>query len=334
MIRAGIIGFGKMGKIRAKAFEECGGEVSLVYEYDKKISSEDYNRVETVDEVFNSDVDVLYICTPNKFNKEYVIRGLESGKHVFCEKPPSFTPEEVEEIRDVEAKYDHLKLMYGFNHRHHESVKYMREIVASGELGKVIWMRGRYGKNVDKDFFKSWRANKEMSGGGILIDQGIHMLDLFLYMANDFDEIQASVSNSYWNIDGVEDNVFAILKNTDTGVTASLHSTMTQWRHLFSFEVFLEKGYMTLNGLRTSSGAYGNEILTVAKDKRSASPIRLSQKEFQYEIDTSWNSEAKSFISAIEKDMPIRVGNSYDALKVMRVIDKIYQFKESGKANK
>lgn len=327
MIKAGIIGFGKMGEIRAKSFEECGGEVSIVYEYDKDIFVEGYTRVDTVEDIFNSDVDAIYVCTPNNFNKEYVIRGLESGKHVFCEKPPAFTPEEVEEIMEVESKTD-KKLMYGLNHRHHESVRYMREIVSSGELGKVIWMRGRYGKNVDKDFFKGWRANKEMSGGGILIDQGIHMLDLFMYMTDDFDEVQATVSNNYWNIDGIEDNVFAILKNRDNGITASLHSTMTQWRHLFSFEVFLEKGYMTLNGLKTSSGAYGNEILTVAKDKKSASPIRLSEKQFEYDTNNSWDSEAKYFINAIEKDIPIGIGNSYDALKVMRVIDKIYKFRD------
>jgi len=324
MIKAGIIGFGKMGQIRAKAFEECGGEVSIVYEYDKNISTEDYEVAEDVDAIFNADVDAIFVCTPNSFNKEYVIRGLEAGKHVFCEKPPAFTPEEVEEIMKVESKCEG-KLMYGFNHRHHDSVRYMREMVSSGELGKVIWMRGRYGKNVDEDFFKGWRADKNMSGGGILIDQGIHMLDLFMYMTSDFDKVQASVTNSYWKIDGVEDNVFAILENSKNGITASLHSTMTQWRHLFAFEVFLENGYMTLNGLKTSSGAYGNEILTIAKGK-----TRLTEERFEYEVDNSWKSEAKYFIKAIEKNIPIGIGNSYDALKVMRVIDKIYKSKDNG----
>ena len=78
------------------------------------------------------------------------------------------------------------------------------------------------------------------------------MLDLFLYFGGNFDSVHASVSNLYWNLE-VEDNVFCTLENTKTGIAASLHSTMTQWRHLFSLEVFLEKGYFVLNGLKTSS---------------------------------------------------------------------------------
>ena len=131
--------------------------------------------------------------------------------------------------------------MYGFNHRHHASISYMKEEINKKTLGRVLWMRGRYGKSVDESFYNNWRS-KKYSGGGILIDQGIHMLDLFLYLGGDFDKVHASVSNLYWNLD-VEDNVFATLENSKTKLAASLHSTMTQWRHLFSLEIFLEKGH-------------------------------------------------------------------------------------------
>ena len=117
------------------------------------------------------------------------------------------------------------------------------------------------------DYFNTWRANRELAGGGILIDQGIHMLDLFLYLGEGFDEVHAFVSSLYWKLPGIEDNVFAILRNSKTGQAASLHSTMTQWRHLFSFEVFMERGYMVLNGLKTPSGTYGAEKLSVAKNR-------------------------------------------------------------------
>ena len=131
--------------------------------------------------------------------------------------------------------------MYGFNHRHHDSIKKMKQIVDGGKLGKILWMRGRYGKEVDEDYFKGWRAEPKLAGGGIMLDQGIHMLDLFLHFAGDFDEIYSIVSNLHWKMDGLEDNVFAIMRNTKTGISASLHSTMTQWRYLFSLEVFLQK---------------------------------------------------------------------------------------------
>src|SRR5690606_1222943 len=111
----------------------------------------------------------------------------------------------------------------------------------------------------------TWRAKKDLAGGGILLDQGIHMLDLFLYLGGSFDQVHAFVSNLYWKLEGIEDNVFAIMKNSRSGMVASLHSTMTQWRHLFSLEIFLESGYMVLNGLKTSSGTYGEEVLTIAK---------------------------------------------------------------------
>ena len=130
--------------------------------------------------------------------------------------------------------------MYGFNHRHHASISYMKEEINKKTLGRVLWMRGRYGKSVDESFYNNWRSKKKYSGGGILIDQGIHMLDLFLYLGGDFDKVHASVSNLYWNLD-VEDNVFATLENSKTKLAASLHSTMTQWRHLFSLEIFLRK---------------------------------------------------------------------------------------------
>ena len=103
--------------------------------------------------------------------------------------------------------------------------------------------------------------SKELAGG-ILIDQGIHMLYLFLYLG-DFDTVKAEVSNLYWNLE-VEDNAFVILKNSETGLVANLHSTMTQWRHLFT-EVFMEKGYMVLNGLITSTMSYGEEVLSIVK---------------------------------------------------------------------
>jgi 1,5-anhydro-D-fructose reductase (1,5-anhydro-D-mannitol-forming) len=103
--------------------------------------------------------------------------------------------------------------MYGFNHRHHGSIQRMKAIVESGEMGRILWMRGRYGKEVDASYFETWRAKPELAGGGILLDQGIHMLDLFLHLCGGFDEVHAFVSNLYWKIEGIEDNVFAIFKN-------------------------------------------------------------------------------------------------------------------------
>ena len=327
-LRVGIIGYGKMGITRHKAIVESNlGEVVAISEPTCGRVYENLPNLTHQQIINHIDIDVIVVCTPNHLNKRLTIQSLHAGKHVFCEKPPAFTADEVREIMQAE-KESGKKLMYGFNHRHHDSVIRMKQVVSSGEYGKILWMRGRYGKSVTEDYFNNWRAKKELSGGGILIDQGIHMLDLFLYLGGDFDRIKAEVSNLYWNLE-VEDNAFVILKNTNNGMAASLHSTMSQWRHLFSLEVFMEKGYMVLNGIITSTMSYGEEVLSIAKN-RSAAPAATWKDEVktQYVDDHSWRYEMEHFFNSIRNDTAITIGNSEDALKLMTIIDEIYKSKD------
>tara|TARA_B110000438_G_scaffold302404_1_gene359980 strand:+ start:692 stop:1678 length:987 start_codon:yes stop_codon:yes gene_type:complete len=325
MHKVGIIGFGKMGQIREKVISSIENiEVKLIY--DTEECNSQITQAKSANEILeSSEIDSVIICTPNYLNKPLTIKALSEGKNVFCEKPPAFNEKDILEIKSVEESSGKI-LMYGFNHRYHGSILKMKELIDAGGYGDILWMRGRYGKSVDQDFFSGWRAKKELSGGGILIDQGIHMLDLFLYLGGDFDKVHASVSNLYWNL-GIEDNVFATLENSKTGLVASLHSTMTQWRHLFSIEVFLQKGYFVLNGLKTSSNTYGEENLIIAKN-RSTSPAASWEDEEQISFpnDESWNRELDEFFNAIQCNGKIKSGNSDDALKLMRIIDRIYSF--------
>lgn len=317
-----------MGRIRHQAIDETG-KAEVIAVSDPSIGA-DYETIPnlTHEEVIqHPDVSAIVVCTPNYLNKALTIKALASGKHVFCEKPPCFTGQDMLDIIAAEKASGKL-LMYGFNHRHHDSIIRMKEVISSAEFGRVLWMRGRYGKSVTKDYYNDWRAKKEFSGGGILIDQGIHMLDLFLHLGGDFDIVKAEVSNLYWNLE-VEDNAFVILKNSETRTVASLHSTMSQWRHLFSLEVFLEKGYMVLNGLITSTMSYGEEILSIAKN-RSTAPAATWKDEVktQYLTNNSWRYEMEHFINSIDRGTPITIGTSDDALRLMRIIDKIYEQKD------
>jgi len=324
--KVGIIGYGRMGKIRHQAIDEVGyAEVIAISE--PSIGSNTIPNLTHDEIIHHPDINVIIVSTPNYLNKELTIRSLQAGKHVFCEKPPCFTAKDMEEIILAE-KSSSKKLMYGFNHRHHDSIMYMKKLIENNEYGKILWIRGRYGKSVTPDFFNEWRAKKELSGGGILLDQGIHMLDLFLYLGGDFDTVKADVSNLFWKLD-VEDNAFVILKNKETGIVASLHSTMTQWRHLFSLEIFMEKGYMVLNGLITSTMSYGEEVLSIAKN-RSTAPAATWKDEvkIQYLNNNSWRYEMEHFFDAIHNDKPVEIGNSNDALKLMKIIDKIYEQKD------
>ena len=316
-----------MGKIRHHVAVNIE-DVQVISVYDPNINEAEVVRAESPEQIINNPgIDAVFICTPNYLNKPLTIQSLKAGKHVFCEKPPAFTAKDVAEIQLVEEKTGKV-LMYGFNHRHHDSIKKMKQLIDEREFGKVLWMRGRYGKSVDAEYYNNWRAKSKYAGGGILIDQGIHMVDLFLHLGGDFDNVHASVSNLYWNLN-VEDNVFATLENSKTGLAASLHSTMTQWRHLFSLEIFLEKGYLILNGLKTSSNSYGDEILSIAKNRSTAPAATWEDEEdITYHTDESWKSEAEEFFSAIDSNRKVKIGNSSDALKLMKIIDKIYEFRK------
>ena len=326
--KIGIIGYGVMGKTRRTAIEEIKrGTIVAISEPSVGAEVDGIPNVSHEEIINNPEINVLIVCTPNFLNKELTVRGLNAGKHVFCEKPPAFTAADIVEIKEAEERSGKT-LMYGFNHRHHDSVLHMKRLIDSGEYGKVLWLRGRYGKSVTKDYFNQWRAKKELSGGGILMDQGIHMLDLFLFLSGDFDVVKAEISNLYWHMD-VEDNAFVILKESATGKVASLHSTMSQWRHLFSLEIFLEQGYMVLNGLITSTMSYGEETLSVARN-RSTAPAATWKDEVitKYVNNNSWRYEMDHFFKCVDDHSPVVYGSSTDALKLMTIIDKVYEQKD------
>ena len=156
------------------------------------------------------------------------------------------------------------------------------------------------------------------------MDQGIHMLDLMLYFCDNFEEVKAYASNLYWK-GGIEDNVFAILRNKK-GQVASLHSTMTQWRYLFSLEIFLSKGYIVINGLLSKSGRYGEETLSYGiHEAPSPMATHTEMKSLTFKSDLSWELEINEFIDAILRGGKIEIGNAHDALKLMILIEKIYK---------
>ena len=324
-LRIGFLGFGKMGKVRYETFSQmdcCA--VHSVYEYNGDIATPDnLKRIKSSEELIASnEIDAVVISVPNYLIKPYVIACLEAGKHVFCEKPPGINLSEVLAMKEAVVKSG-FKLMFGFNLRHHQSTIKAKEVVDSGRFGEILWMRGRYGKSVPENFFKDWRSQKKLAGGGIFLDQGIHMLDLFMHLVGKFDEVKSMVSNLYWKGD-VEDNVFVLLKN-NKGQVASLHSTMTQWRHIFSLEIFMENGYIVLNGLKTSSNSYGEEKLTFAMNRTEAPAATWTDEEqHTFGIDDSWERELTIFRDAVIEDRPIENCGIDDAVQLMEMVDQVY----------
>ena len=327
-LKIGLVGLGKMGGIRYREFQNHAKTVvthgadpdSSVYGAYPDVACSSDAR-----DVIESDVDVVVVATPNRFTPTTVIQALDAGKHVFCEKPPGRTIEDVERIIEAEKRNAHLKLKFGFNHRYHVGIQEAKRIIDSGRLGHLLWIRGVYGKAGQLGFEDTWRSRRETAGGGILLDQGIHMLDLFRFFCGDFTEIKSMVSTSYWDID-VEDNVFALLRDAK-GRTAMIHSSSTHWKHKFSLEIFLSEGYLCVNGILSSTRSYGDETISVARNRFGpGQPIGKPPEEIIYfDTDPSWELEIRDFVDCILNDTPVKSGTSDDALKAMQLVYAIYE---------
>jgi predicted dehydrogenase len=280
---------------------------------------------ETGSEVLDANLDAVFICTPNSVTTSVVVDALRRGMHVFAEKPPGQCLADVERIREVEATDPQWRVKFGFNHREHESVRMSQSLIASGELGRLMWMRGTYGKAGGPAYEGDWRADPDVAGGGILLDQGIHMLDLFRLFGGEFSEVKSFVGQTFWNV-GLEDNAFALLRG-EGGRVAMLHSSSTHWNHTFRLEMYLTEGYLVLEGFLTGSGTYGRETLVIGRrdwnDANSAQGRPLEER-YYFDEDQSFKREVDDFVRCISTGDPVVSGSSLDALHAMELVTRVY----------
>jgi predicted dehydrogenase len=326
-LRVGIAGYGIVGKRRRKCIER-NPHSQLVAVCDRSFKGSgvlpdgvlyytDYRNL------LEQKLDVLIVCLTNEIAAEVTIAGIEAGVHVFCEKPPGRNVEDIERVIRSEAKQPGCKLMYGFNHRYHDSVKDALKLIRSGELGRIINMRGVYGKSKLITFNQpDWRTRREIAGGGVLLDQGIHMVDLMRLFAGEFSEVYSFVSNSHWGYE-VEDNAYALMR-TDEGVVGMLNSSATQWRHRFNLDINMERGSLILGGLLSGTKSYGAETLTVAMVDHENDNGDPKEQLTRYNHDPSWEEEINRFVTCIRNNEPIQSGSSLDALNTMKLVYKIY----------
>lgn len=326
MLRVAIAGYGTVGKIRHKCIDLYPGARVIAVADSTLVTgpiseqvwgySDPHVMLETVKP------DVLFIALPNYLAGEMTVEGLQQGCHVFCEKPPARNLNELKKVLKAEALNPKLHLAYGFNHRFHPSVKMALDIVSSGELGNLIDMRGVYGKSAIIRYESSeWRCQRNLAGGGILLDQGIHMVDMMRLMAGDFEEVYSFVSNSHWRHD-VEDNAYAIMR-TNSGVVAMIHSSATQWRHRFQLDITLSKGSITLTGILSSTRSYGAETITIS----TPTPDLLGEPNevtTRFSSDTSWQEETNDFLHSVESGIDPSSSSSQHALKTMELVYAIY----------
>lgn len=327
-LRVGIAGYGVVGK-RRRQFIDQRDDMVTVAVCDRSFEGE--GRLPDGIPYFShyshllkqGELDALFVCLTNDIAAEVTCAGLDRGLHVFCEKPPGRDLDDIAHVIHTERAHPDLKLKYGFNHRYHDSVRDALALVASGTFGRVLNMRGVYGKSqfISYGAPSDWRTQRAVAGGGILLDQGIHMVDLMRLFGGEFDEVKSFVTNNFWKHD-IEDNAYALMRSR-SGVVAMLHSTATQWRHRFNLEVTMEKGALILSGILSGSKSYGAETLSVvwAGEDDQGDP---REQTTRYNRDPSWADEIAEFADAILRNGTIQAGSSSDALETMRLVYRIY----------
>ena len=325
-IRVAIIGLGVVGKKR-KFFIEKNKNYKLVAASDirfkKDFSRNGVKYFKNYQDILKLRyIDAIFVTLPNYLSAKVTKEALRKKIHVFCEKPPAKNYNELSKVQ----KYlkSSLILKYGFNHRYHGSIKLAKQFIDKKKLGKILNVRGLYGKSKILTYTKTdWRSKKKYAGGGILTDQGIHMLDIMRLFCGDFIEIKSLVSNKFWNYD-VEDDVFAIMR-TKNNILASLHSTAVQWEHKFRLEISLEKGSIICNGILSGSKTYGRESINIKMNNNKYQLRNYKQEKYTFSKDNSWKEEIDEFANLVKNKSPVKIGNLKDALKVMKMINLIYK---------
>ena len=181
----------------------------------------------------------------------------------------------------------------GFNHRYHRALQKAHQLVNSGAIGPLMFLRARYGHGGRIGYDREWRANPTRSGGGELIDQGPHLIDLARWFLGEFAEVDGFATTYFWNMP-VDDNGFLLLKTASKQV-AFLHASCTEWKIHFSFEIYGRNGKLDINGL---GGSYGVERLTFYKMLPEMGPPETIAWEYPM-ADNSWELEFADFLEDI-----------------------------------
>jgi len=323
-----IVGAGLVGKKRAAALTGFGScRLVVAADVNKQAADALANEFggQSVSDwthaVNRDDVDIVIVSTVNKFLAPVSIAALKNCRHVLCEKPLGRS---VAESRSVlEHAKDGVVLKTGFNHRHHPAITRAKQLVDKGEIGRILFLRCRYGHGGRPGYEKEWRASKDLCGGGELLDQGVHIVDLFRWFAGDFSEAFGYTRTCFWDIQ-VEDNAFALFSNHN-GVVASMHTSWTQWKNIFSLEIFGSEGYLIIEGL---GGSYGTETLRVGRRRPQGGSPDEQILEFPGP-DISWEEEWREFVAAIEQRRE-PLGNGWDGYQANRMIEAVYESAKKG----
>jgi predicted dehydrogenase len=321
-VRVAIVGCGAIGHKRARAL----GGASLVAAAD--VNPERARRLAAQfppcvpveswqDCVGRPDVELVIVSTTNDALAPVTLAAIRHGKHVLVEKPAARHPAELLPIMQA-ARERGVSVKVGFNHRYHPAFARARSLVDEQALGPLLYIRGRYGHGGRIGYDREWRADPAISGGGELLDQGVHLIDLARWFLGDFVKVQGHVATYFWDM-AVEDNGFLSLE-TGEGQLAWLHASCTEWKNLFCFEIFGRDGKLQIDGL---GGSYGVERLSFYRMLPQMGPPETTIWEYPGE-DRSWHAEFADFCACLANGQPAREGLE-EALATLRVVHKVYR---------
>jgi predicted dehydrogenase len=326
-MRVGIIGCGLIGRKRAEALADstlvaCADtdpeRARALASHSKAFATTDWRAVTDAPEL-----DLVVVATPHDQLAPITLAAVRAGKHVLVEKPAARS---AAELAPVIAEVDKRGALVhvGFNHRHHRAFRKARELVDGGALGPLMFLRARYGHGGRPGYEREWRFDPEISGGGELIDQGMHLIDLARWFLGNFTKVAGTARTYYWNTP-CDDNVFLHLETAQRQV-AWLHASATEWKNTFSMEIYGKNGKLHVEGL---GGSYGTEKLTWYRMLPAMGPPETTVWEYPMG-DDSWANELAAVVQAIRERRPPGAGLR-DALAALEVVGQIYE--ESGHAH-
>lgn len=325
VFRVAIVGCGMIGAKRAAALAP-DDELLGCYDVNEDAArglSERYRvaACATLEELLARGPDVVVVATVHNQLAGLAERALQAGAHVLVEKPAGVSAAQIDRLIECQRASDRL-VKVGFNHRFHPGIARTAEEVHSGRHGDLMHLRARYGHGGRLGYDREWRAQPELSGGGELIDQGMHLLDLTHWLAGPLTLHSALLRTHFWETP-VEDNAALILgdRQSRTSPWAQLHVSWTEWRNLFSLEVYCRKAKIQVDGLVRS---YGQQRLTIYRMLPKLGPPDVEQVAYPDE-DRSWEREWVNFTNAIDEGNEGALnGDLHDARYAWEQIEAAY----------
>lgn len=317
-----IVGCGLIGQKRAKALADCQlvACADVVGERAEALARMIPGTQPMADWralVERQDVDIVIVSTTHNVLADITLAAVSAGKHVLVEKPAACHAAELDPVINA-AERARVLVRVGFNHRYHPALRKAKALSEASALGELMYVRGRYGHGGRLGYEKEWRAHPDLSGGGELIDQGVHLIDLARWFLGDFAEVHGFAHTYYWDMP-VEDNGFMLLKTVKQQV-AHLHTSWTEWKNVFSLEIFGRQGKLDIAGL---GGSYGTERLAYYRMLPQMGPPETTIWEYLV-ADTSWEVEFAEFVEDIRLHRQPSA-SLYDAHAALRVIERIYE---------